>query len=279
MTSVVDRRRRRAAAVGLVFVAGIWAAPRPALAEIVPQAGPGDPRITVARYEPDQGYRLRGIVGYQIDIEFAPGERFVGLGSGDVAGLAFSGVRNHLFLKPKATDVATNITVLTNRRTYQFAYTVEKTQSGLRPRGPIYVLEFQYPPRRHDVGAAARRLDRTLRSGVAGAVRNTDYWYCGDPSLEPTAAWDDGVHTHLRFPAHAPMPAIFVGNDDGSESLLNFSIDRGVVILDRIARRFVLRRGRLSGCIVNEGYHGGGVRLRTETLSPSVQRVTRRPRR
>ena len=279
MNPVVDRRRGRAVAVGLMLVAGIRATSRPACAEIVPHAGPGDPRITVARYAPDQVYRLRGVVGYQIDIEFASGERFVGLGSGDVAGLEFSGVRNHLFLKPKATDVATNITVLTNRRTYQFAYTVAKTRTADAPRDAVYVLDFQYPPRKNDAGAAARRLDQRLRSGVTGMARNADYWYCGDPSLEPTAAWDDGVHTHLRFAAHAEMPAIFLRNADGSESLLNFSVARGAVILDRVARRFVLRRGRVTGCIVNEGYHGGGVRLRSETLSPSVQRITRRPRR
>jgi type IV secretion system protein VirB9 len=276
MSTIAHRGRRRAVAVTIALLASAGASARPARAEIRPQAGPGDPRITVARYASDQVYRLRGVVGYQIDIEFAPGERFVGLGSGDVDGLAFSGVRNHLFLKPKASDVATNITVLTNRRTYQFAYSVAKAPSDGAPRNAIYVLEFRYPPRKHEAGAVAQRLDQRLLNGVAGSVRNDDYWYCGNPSLEPTAAWDDGVHTHLRFAAHAEMPAIFLRNDDGSESLLNFSIARGVVILDRIARRFVLRRGRLTGCIVNEGYHGGGTRLGTETLSPNVQRVTRR---
>ena len=88
------------------------------------------------------------------------------------------------------------------------------------------------------------------------APRNIDYWYCGHPALRPVAASDDGVHTRLRFAANAEMPAIFVRNDDGSESLLNFSMDAGDVIVHRVAKRFILRRGTLTGCIVNQGFAG-----------------------
>ena len=61
--------------------------------------------------------------------------------------------------------------------------------------------------------------------------RNFDYWYCGFPALKPIAASDDGVHTRLRFGAHAELPAIFVRNDDGSESLLNFNLEAGDVVV------------------------------------------------
>ena len=65
---------------------------------------------------------MRGFVGYQIDLEFESGETFVGLGAGDMEGLSFVGQENHLFLKPKAPKVATNLTVLTTRRHYHFDY-------------------------------------------------------------------------------------------------------------------------------------------------------------
>ena len=83
------------------------------------------------------------------------------------------------------------------------------------------------------------------------------------------------MHTRLTFAANAELPAIFVRNDDGSESLLNFSMDEGDVVIHRVAHRFILRRGKLTGCIVNQGYSGSGVRLRSETISPSVERKTR----
>ena len=92
------------------------------------------------------------------------------------------------------------------------------------------------------------------------------------PTLQPVAASDDGVHTRLRFAANAELPAIFVRNDDGSESLLNFSMDAGDVVVHRVARQFVLRRGRLTGCIVNKGFGGGGMRLDSGTVTPEVER-------
>jgi type IV secretion system protein VirB9 len=103
-------------------------------------------------------------------------------------------------------------------------------------------------------------------------VQNSDYWYCGQPMLRPVAASDDGVHTRLRFAANSDLPAIFVRNEDGSESLLNFSMDAGDLIVHRVARRFVLRRGNLTGCVVNRGFGGGGERLDSGTVAPNVER-------
>src|ERR1700677_3644116 len=68
-----------------------------------------DTRIRVAAYSGDRVYRLVGYVGYQIDLEFEPDEAFVGLGAGDIEGLAFASQGNHLFLKPKASKVSTNL--------------------------------------------------------------------------------------------------------------------------------------------------------------------------
>jgi type IV secretion system protein VirB9 len=68
------------------------------------------------------------------------------------------------------------------------------------------------------------------------------------------------------------LPAIFVRNEDGSESLLNFSMDTGDVIVHRVAKRFILRRGKLTGCILNQGFIGGGARLDSGTVAPEVER-------
>jgi type IV secretion system protein VirB9 len=82
------------------------------IAEVIPgMAGP-DARVRVADYDPGQVYVLRGRVGYQIDLQFDPQESFVGLAAGDIEGLTFVAQGNHLFLKPRATGVITNHTVL-----------------------------------------------------------------------------------------------------------------------------------------------------------------------
>jgi len=264
------RRRARCCALAIALHAIVHQA---CLAETVPAKGAVDARIREAAYDTNEVYKLRGFVGYQIDLEFEPGETFTGLGAGDIEGLSFVGQENHLFLKPKATKVATNLTVLTSRRHYHIDYTA----ISQRPTGEddvVYALRFTYAPSPAQSAAdtKAKRLDSQLESAAANRPRNTDYWYCGQAALRPVAASDDGVHTRLRFSASSDLPAIFVRNEDDSESLLNFSIDAGDVIVHRVAQRLILRRGRLTGCIVNQGYSGGGRRLDSGTMAPEVER-------
>jgi type IV secretion system protein VirB9 len=239
-------------------------------AEVVPARGIVDSRVRAAPYDSEQVYRIRGFVGYQIDFEFEAGETFVGLGAGDMEGLSYFGQDNHLFLKPKAAKVATNLTVLTNRRRYQIEYTAVPQ----RPAGDedvIFALRFVYPPA-PSADRAARRIDAALEDAAAKRPQNRDYWYCGSPALRPISASDDGVHTRLRFAANADLPALFVHNADDSESLLNFSMEAGDVVVHRVARQLVLRRGRLTGCIVNQGFGGSGLRLDSGTVTPEVER-------
>jgi type IV secretion system protein VirB9 len=237
-----------------------------------PAAVPGDPRIRVAPYAADEVYHLKGYAGYQIDLEFEPGESFVGLGAGDLESLAFAAQDNHLFLKPRATGADTNLTVLTNRRTYHFEYSAGERRPDPQGTDVIYALRFLYAPAPE---RAADDAERRLAAAAQSRWHNLAYGYRGSPALKPEAAWDDGVQTRLRFSARQELPAVFVRNDDGSESLLNFSIEAGELIVHRVSRTFILRRGHLFGCIVNQGFTGAGERLPSGTLAPDVERATR----
>jgi type IV secretion system protein VirB9 len=277
-TEFMSRRRitlqRSMTALTVITLIHILAHAPVAVAEVEPQRGKVDSRIRATPYDAEQVYRLRGYVGYQIDLEFEAGETFVGLGAGDIEGLAYFGEDNHLFLKPKAARVATNLTVLTNRRHYQFDYTALAQRPNAGDADVIYALRFSYPPPPaiQPQETLARNIDRELAAASDHRPRNIDYWYCGDASIRPVQASDDGVHTRLRFAANADLPAVFVRNDDDTEALLNYSMDDGDVIIHRVARRFIIRRGKLVGCIVNKGFSGGGLRLDSGTVAPQVER-------
>lgn len=249
-----------------------------ASAETLPPRGSVDARVRVMAYNPEDVVKLHGYVGYQIHIQWAPGEEFVNLGAGDQGGFDVGVEKNHFFIKPKQPKVSTNITVLTTRHAYHFDYSASKRPPGRNPPSDqIYSLRFTYPEddaRRLAEAAARQRLEDRLSQAQATRPRNLDYAYCGPPALKPIAAFDDGLQTHLTFAHGGAVPAFFVQNDDGSEALVNFHVDRDELVLHRIAHRFVLRRGDLVGCIVNRSI-AIGIGSPTHTTDPGVERVTR----
>ena len=265
---------KRIIVLGLAALALLQSIDAPS--ESLPTKGIVDSRVRIAQYSAEQVYRLHGVIGYQIDLQFEAGESFVGLGAGDIEAVSFVGQENHLFLKPKAAKVATNLTVLTTRRHYQIDYSVTGIHPDSGDDDTIFALRFAYPPPQAQglAEAAEESLNSRLQEASLATLSNTDYWYCGEPSLKPIAASDNGIHTRIRFSAQAELPAIFVRNGDGSESLLNFNVADGDVIVHRVAHQFIVRRGRLTGCIVNAAFTGGGERLNSGTISPDVRRET-----
>jgi type IV secretion system protein VirB9 len=242
-------------------------------AETVPVRGNVDSRIRTAAYDADEVYRLRGFVGYVIELILEDGEIYAGKGGGDLEGVTIDAHANSVLLKPRAAIVATNLVIYSDRRAYRFDYSVEARAPNRFADDVVYAVRFLYPPRA-DLGPSVdAELERELALAKASMPKNADYWYCGHRSLKPAAVSDDGVHTN-----RAELPAIFVRNEDGSDSLLNFSIDEGDVVIHRLATKFVLRRGRLTGCIVNKGFAGAGVRLESGTVSPHIERDRKAPR-
>jgi type IV secretion system protein VirB9 len=258
----------------LILFTIVWAnLSADAFAQMQVTAQPTDPRIRSMLYVPDQVVRLRGWVGYHVDLEFEPGESFVTLGGGDLAGLTYGAYSNHLVLKPKAATLHTNLTVFTNKRTYVIDYAVSPGRPDPLVDELVYSLRFNYPP--IPSPNVPHEITKELADSPAARYQNTDYWYCGNALLKPVAVSDDGVHTRLRFSPSAELPAIFVRSDDGSESLLNFSMEGRDLVIHRLARHFVLRRGKLLGCITNKGFTGSGERLESGTVSPQVHRETK----
>jgi len=274
----VSAPRERARAWRWVLTAALLAVATGALAESLPVPGQVDSRIRTAFYNPDQVYRLYGFVGYHIDLVFGPDEAFVGLSAGDPEALIYSAHGNVLTLRPKAASVHTNLTVSTTRHRYYFEYSASARQPDSTDE-VMYAVRFLYPPVPAAKGgpSPAERVNAALERAENARPQNIDYWYCGSPAIKPIAASDDGVQTRLTFGARSELPAIFVLNDDGSESLINFSIDQGDVVIQRVAKRFVVRRGKLVGCIVNKGFVGGGQRLDSGTITPAVTRERKEP--
>lgn len=243
-------------------------------AETLPTKGPVDSRIRTALYSGEEVYRLVGFVGYDIELIFEPGERFTGKGGGDLEAVTIEAHENQVHIKPRAAVVATNLVIYTDRRAYRFDYSASDRHPNRLLDEVMYAVRFTYPEGVGSgaAGGKAQAIDEELKRAKVDRTRNTDYWFCGNGAVKPVAASDDGVQTRLTFGPRAEIPAIFVRNADNTESLLNFSMDAGDVVIHRVAPKFIIRRGRLTGCIVNKGFQGAGERLESGTVSPNVER-------
>ena len=96
--------------------------------------------------------------------------------------------------------------------------------------------------------------------------------FCGSAWLRPDAVTDVGAQTRISFAARGEWPAIFVKNPDGSESLANFHAEGTTAVVHRVAGGFVLRRGRLVGCVENRGYGGSGAWVASGVHGPGAMR-------
>lgn len=257
-----------------VWMAAMFCMAASLRAETVPVRGAVDARIRIATYSAEEVYRLTGFVGYHLDVEFESGETFTGISAGDPEALTYSAHDNVLTLRPRVELAQMNLTVTTSRRRYYFEYSVSARRPSRVTDDVMYAVRFAYPtPPGADTLTSDERIALELAKAAQSRPRNVDYWFCGSPAIKPIAASDDGVHTRLTFAAHGELPAIFVRADDGTESLLNFNVDAGDVVIHRVAERFIVRRGRLTGCIVNKGFAGSGRRLESGTVAPEVVRV------
>jgi len=216
-----------------------------AQAGVVPMAGPGDSRIRWVHYDPDQVIELRATLGYQMTIEFGEDERIENVSIGDSLGWQVTPNRKAtlLFLKPVTRGARTNMTVVTSLRRYAFDLSV-------RPRGgdesPIFGLRFSYPaPVRLTVAAAPPpEPPRDV---------NHAYSYRGSRRDLPTRVFDDGRATYFSFAETSDYPAI-LALDGKKETMVNSAMRDGFVVVDQLAPAFVLRRGKDSTMIINQGW-------------------------
>ena len=247
-------------------------------AETTPRQGSVDARVREVIFDKNDVISLIGYEGYQTHLKLADDEEFIGVGAGDTGGLDITAEGNDTWIKPKAAMVRTNFDLKTNKRVYHFDYQSRKSLPKNR-NTMIYSITFRYPEDEANQRAALSAQEQLKRKLNAKhyAAKNRDYWYCGSPAMKPVEAYDDGMQTHIKFSAYAEFPAIFVENDDQTEALINFHIDpeTGEVVVHRIGRRFVLRRGDLVGCIENRQFTGGGKRTTTGTVNQDVIRETK----
>jgi type IV secretion system protein VirB9 len=190
-------------------------------------------------------------------IEFGADEKIQTVRIGDSEGWETSQdeVGNHLFVKARLEGVASNLIVVTDRRTYTFD--LESRKEGDRIQETTYHLRFAYPEdeRAREAAFQKRAAERqqTLVSSTMDPARlHFGYAFAGDSKLVPELLFDDGEATYFRFANVKDLPAIFVVEEVGGEkreALANYRVQGEYVVVHRIADQFSLRVGERLACI------------------------------
>lgn len=238
---------RGAALALLVAPLVAMAAPAAAVAQAVAYKAI-DARIRVVPYDPDAVTSLQAVFGFQTMVQFGDDEQIQNVSIGD--GAAWQVTPNKaatlLFIKPVDIATTTNMTVVTDKRSYLFELSAHSAEYA---RDAAYVIRFSYPkPAPKPSDAAAIQVPPPVQQ------RNTDYAYTGSRANLPSAVFDDGTFTYFKWPPQAATPALFVIADDGGESVVNYSVRDGYQVVEQVAHRFVLRAGKQVTTVINEAW-------------------------
>lgn len=240
-----------------------------------------DNRVRTEIYKEGEIYQIISRVGYQTTIQLEEGERFdnsdssiIGMGDSEAWEL---GARGHnVSFKPTEDYPQTNLTLITNKRTYLFSLRLAKKNEEA-----TWFLKFRYPET-EAAKAAAEAEELAKKKAVTEAARakrvvvNTNYFWRGtNDLLAPSAAFDDGRFTRLIYDHAGELPVFYKVLPDGSESLINTNIDQednSIVVLHEVIRKI---RARLNNEVI-EISNGNYIRPMLDEFGTSVHGAVRK---
>jgi type IV secretion system protein VirB9 len=179
-------------------------------------------------YDANEVVTLEVAAGVVLHIVVEPGETYVTHAFGDGKAWDFAVKANHYFLKSAALDADSNLTVVTDRRSYHFLLRMKKDG-----KDPTLEVVFRYPEKSRKARAAADGEKTDQAFGTPPKEPNLHYSMSGDLDIAPENAWDDRTFTYFKFPGNRDIPAIYMVDADGEESIVNRHSTGAVVSAER----------------------------------------------
>ena len=232
-----------------------------------PIPAPNDNRIVRFTYSPEVIYRILTTTAKHTHIELGEDE---GLKEEPVVGESMqwrvSGGPRNIYVKPVREDIDTTLTIVTNKRSYQF-----QLISGNKSASVYQKVSFDYPDREAQVklrketetAAAAEETSR-LNSQILSA--NTDptsfnfaYDIVGNASFRPLTVYSDDKFTYLRMPQTQVAPAVFLLDERNNPSLVNYRPRGDFIVVERIAPGLLLKLGQEEVRIISREANKSGL--------------------
>jgi type IV secretion system protein VirB9 len=227
-----------------------------------------DSRIKTLVYNENDVYSLLTHHGYQASIEFGEKESVRTISVGDRTSWQIIPDNRRIFLRSLVAGANTNMTVITNLRSYQFD--IRATKGGVLPvrEDLVYLVRFYYPD--EHIPASAKTLPPVYSDELVGAALadekaqnlpplNFNYTYTGDTAGAPKKIFDDGAATYFQLAKPAKIFLVTADKKERAVSLTQTS--DGFLKASMVAPRFVIRYDDESYlCVYNEQLAGGAVR-------------------
>ena len=256
----------------------------PARAELFATPLPGDTRLVQFEYDADNTFLILSRPKALTHIEFGADERIQTVAGGDTKHWELTPTQNrrHLFVKPVYEQMETSMTVITDKRTYQFV--LRSTGPGAKwyqrvtwRYGETMLLDMREAEEKAaEAEKAARnadkeRQDQTLAVGVNPKDLRFDYSIDGNAPFRPVSLFDDGKFTWIRMPSKlVELPALFGMTEAGELSIVNYVVQGDYMLAQRVMDRGVLKLGKQEvrfsrvkqsaplGWLLGNGNAGGG---------------------
>lgn len=214
-------------------------------------------------YKPDAIYQVRTGLGITTQIELSPNEKILDYSTGFSSGWELSRRENVFYLKPKNTDVDTNMMVRTATHSYIFELKVVATDwkalDQARAAGVQYKISFVYSPDTQFSTTASAdaspkseppaQLDLGIDKGrryyydYSYATRSKAQW------LIPMTVYDDGRFTYIKmndgvsFPS-GNFPTVYGRQEAHSEDfVVNTTVDKNTIVVHGTYPYLVIRHG------------------------------------
>lgn len=214
-----------------------------------------DHRVRTVMYQPDEVYKFSGHYGFESSIEFAADESIEAISMGDSTAWQLQPNGNRIFLKPVEQGATTNMTVLTNKHTYLFEMHAREA-NDINDPDMTFIYRFIYPNGDQNGIVKHYAESQPIPDIQHEAWKyNFNYKVSGPEVTAPIRIFDDGEFTYFQFRnKNADVPAFFMVDTAGNESLINYRSRGDYIVVERVAAQFTLRHGADLNCVFNQGF-------------------------
>lgn len=214
------------------------------------KALPTDSRMVVMKYNSAQIYNILAAQDYLTHIELQAGEQLIlNPAMGDTVQWQVEAEGNHVFVRPDVANIRTNMTLVTNKRTYHFMLLSS-------PEGGVYYqhVQFKYPEASLKLSKATplqqegdeqskKDTDQNTFQISDPTKNNFDYVISGSAKFRPESVQDNGKFIYIKFSdTLEELPIIYVKEKNGAFGQVNVTrtVKGNFVTITRLADELVL---------------------------------------